>query len=270
MMPPTTVLVVEDEDRQRSRLVRLLEALPDFEVVGECANGLEAIDAILQLTPQLVLLDVQMPERNGLEVIEAIYERMDPARLPVIIFVTAYDRYALKAFELHAFDFLLKPFDDERLEEALQRARARTMQGQMHDLARQLLALVEHFGLAAGEVPSASPEPPLERVAVRTSDRLTIIKTAEIDWIEGAGVYVQLHVGRKKYALRETLSNLEERLDGNRFVRIHRSTIVNVDRVRELVSHFHGEYLVVLEDGTQLKMTRSYRDRLEIIAGRTG
>jgi two-component system LytT family response regulator len=269
------VMVVEDEARQRARLSRLIEATTDFELVGEATNGADALSAIRTERPDLVLLDVQMPEMNGLEVLEAL----GPQDLPAVIFVTAYDQYALRAFELHALDYLLKPFDDERFERMLERARARIRHGQVEALGQQLLSLLTYLNLSPtptesslGEGVAPAPAEPhhMERFAIKIGGRMVLLKVAEVDWIAGAGVYVELHTGKKRYHLRETLSNLEARLDTSRFVRIHRSTIVNLDRIKELVPHFHGEYLVLLDDGTQLKLSRSYRDRLELILGSLG
>jgi two-component system LytT family response regulator len=268
-METIRVLIVEDEPLARSRLSRLLRERPDFEVVGECGNGLEAVEALRTLSPDLLLLDVQMPEMDGLEVLEVV----GPKHIPAVIFVTAYDQYALRAFEVHALDYLLKPFDDERFERALQHARELIQRGRIEALSQQLFALARDLrsttGPAAERVPVDGPAY-LERLAIKSGDRVSLIKTSEIDWIEGAGVYVRLHVGKKSHLLRETLSNLEEQLDPDQFVRIHRSTIVNVERVRELKSYFHGEYIVYLQDGTQLKLSRSYREKLFVLLGQVG
>ncbi len=263
------VLVVDDEPLARNRIARMLRERPDFELAGECGNGLEAVEAIRSQAPDLVLLDVQMPEMDGLEVLEAV----GPRDIPAVIFVTAYDQYALRAFEVHAIDYLLKPFDDERFDRALQHARDLIQRGRIEALSQQLFALARDLrsagGPAAEKVPTEGPQH-LERLAIKSGDRVSLIKTQEIDWIEGAGVYVRLHVGKKSHLLRETLSNLEEQLHPDQFVRIHRSTIVNVERVRELKSYFHGEYIVYLHDGTQLKLSRSYREKLFTLLGQVG
>ncbi|MEM1041749.1 MAG: LytTR family DNA-binding domain-containing protein [Bacteroidota bacterium] len=268
---PLRVLIVDDEPPARKRLARLLKGQDGFETAGECANGREALDAIGAEQPDLVLLDVQMPELSGLEVLEAL----DPETMPVVVFVTAYDQHALRAFELHAVDYLLKPFDDERFEVAIGRAKARIERGHLAGLSRRLLTLLRSVEGGPGEPdelvePSAPAQAPTDRLAIRSGDRLLIVKVEQIDWIEGAGVYAKLHVGPKTHLIRETLTNLAEQLDPERFVRIHRSTIVNRDRVRELRSYFHGEYIVILEDATQLKLSRTYRDSLDQIAGRLG
>ena len=266
---PIRVLLVDDEPPARKRITKLLSEQPGFETVGTCANGKEALAAIQSEEPDLVLLDVQMPEMSGLEVLEAL----DPDTMPAVIFVTAYDQHALRAFELHAVDYLLKPFDDERFDLALQRARARIEGGHLAGLSHRLLALLRSVQEGRDEPISlvdSPPQQPTDRLAIRSGDRILIVKVDDIDWIEGAGVYARLHVGTKTHLLRETLTNLAEQLDPERFVRIHRSTIVNRERVRELRSYFHGEYIVLLEDGTQLKLSRTYRDSLESIAGRLG
>ncbi len=265
---PIRVLIVDDEPPARKRIAKLLREQDGFEAVGECANGKEALAAIRSEEPDLVLLDVQMPELSGLDLLEAL----DPDALPAVIFVTAYDQHALRAFELHAVDYLLKPFDDERFEIALQRAKARIERGHLAGLSRRLLALlrtVQEDRSEPVELVAEHPQP-TDRLAIRSGDRILIVKVEDIDWIEGAGVYARLHVGAKTHLIRETLTNLAEQLDAERFVRIHRSTIVNRERVRELRSYFHGEYIVLLDDGTQLKLSRSYRDSLESIAGRLG
>ena len=268
-MDDIRVLIVEDEPLARRRLVNLLKDRPGYEIAGECGDGRSAVEAITTQPPDLILLDVQMPEMNGFEVLEAL----DPDHMPAVIFVTAYDEYALHAFEVHALDYLLKPFDDERFEDALACARERIHHDQIDGLGRQLVALAQNLHTAS-EPPAEHDRPPssgyLERIALKSSDRIVLLKTEEIDWIEGAGVYVKLHAGGKTHLLRDTLKRLEHSLDPDCFMRIHRSTIVNIDRIKEFKNYFHGEYLVLLEDGTQLKLSRTYRDRLEALVGNIG
>jgi len=263
------VLIVDDEPLARNRLRLLLEDREDFELVGECSNGREAVDQIRELAPDLVLLDVQMPEMDGLSVLQEI----GPENIPAIIFVTAYDQYALRAFEVHAIDYLLKPFDDERFESAMQHAKELIRRGRIDALSQQLFSLSRDLRSLREQpserVPDHIPKY-LERLAIKSGDRVTLIKAGDIRWIEGAGVYVRLHVDKKSHLLRETLSNLEEQLNPQQFVRIHRSTIVNVEQVKELKSYFHGEYIVYLQDGTQLKLSRSYREKLFLILGHVG
>jgi two-component system LytT family response regulator len=231
-------LIVDDEPLGRQRLRGLLEADPDVEVVGECADGAEALAALGSRPCDLVFLDVEMPGLSGLDVAR----RLGPQRLPAIVFVTAHRDYALPAFEVRAVDFLLKPFDRARFQQALGWAK--------EQLARE------------GEGAARPAGRPLERVTIKSGGRIYFIKAEDIDWVEAAGNYLRLHSGGQTHLLRETLSNLATRLDPERFWRIHRSTVVNVDRVQELQPLFHGDYAVILRDGTQLTLSRSYRASL--------
>ena len=274
------VFVAEDETPQRERLVRHVGEHPDFEIVGEAGDGRAALDGIRLTRPDLVLLDVQMPELTGIDVLASLIDEGDP--VPSVIFVTAYDHYAVRAFELHAADYLLKPYDDARLDAVLDRAARQVRLGRVEALSRELLRLLRDLrpGSAptddSGDAPSAPAVPPgtppayLERLGIRVGGKMVLLRTEEIDWIAGAGVYVEVHAGKRRYQLRQTLTALEQRLDPARFVRIHRSTIVHVNRVRELVPHLHGEYGVILEDGTNLKLSRNYRDRLVALMGSLG
>jgi two-component system LytT family response regulator len=248
-------LIVDDEPLARDRLRTLLQREPDITIVGECGDGQEAIGAIRAHRPQLVFLDVQIPEPDGFGVLEAV----GVERLPVVVFVTAYDQYALQAFEVHAADYLLKPFDEERFQRALVRARAAVLSHNGRDVDPRLLSLLQDL---------KAPSPHLERLVVKSAGRLFFLRTEEIDWIESAGNYVSLHAGGESHLLRETMTGLEGRLNPARFVRIHRTAIVNIDRIKELQPLFHGEYQVVLRDGTQLTLSRGYRERLQDIIGR--
>jgi two-component system, LytTR family, response regulator len=238
----------------------------DFAVIGECPNGHEALIAIRRHTPDLIFLDVQMPDLDGFGVLEAL----SADQLPVVIFVTAYDHYAVKAFEVHALDYLLKPFDDERFEKTLGWAKAQLEQQQFRQLSERMFALLEdHQGKkrsGAGK-PTPTETSSLSRLVVKSAGRVFFIRIEEIDWIEAEGYYARLHVGGKSHLLRESLTHLETQLDQNRFLRIHRSTIVNLERIRELQTQSHGECTVVLNDGTQLKLSRGYRDRLTTLLG---
>ncbi len=249
------VLIVDDEPLARETIRGLLEGDPDVEVVGECGSGAEAVGAVLEARPDVLFLDVQMPEVDGFDVLEAI----GVDHVPVVIFVTAYDRFALRAFEAHALDYLLKPFDDERFEAALQRARERIRQQQGGDLDHRLRALLEEVRGDRGY---------LRRLVVPSGHRSVFIRTEQIDWIEAERNYIRLHVGGRAYLLRENLSRIESALDPAAFCRIHRSTIVNVDRIQAVESLFRGEYLVVLHDGTKLTSGRSYRGNLHAIMGK--
>jgi two-component system, LytTR family, response regulator len=240
------ILIVDDESVARRRIRRLLTAEHDVTVIGECGDGGSAIAAIAAEHPDLVFLDVQMPERDGFEVLQAV----PPPELPAILFVTAYDRYALRAFDVHAIDFLLKPFTRERFRIALVRARER--------LERR----DRDAGLAALAASLRQRPRYLSRVPVRTGDRIVLVDVTTVDWLEAADNYVRLHVQNREYLLRETLASLESQLDPNRFARIHRSAIVQIDRIAELHPATHGDFDVLLRDGTRLTLSRTWRDRL--------
>ncbi|MEM6328543.1 MAG: LytTR family DNA-binding domain-containing protein [Bacteroidota bacterium] len=268
-MPPLRVLIADDEPLARERLRELLTTREDAEAIGEARNGTEAVQIVREQREagapvDLLLLDVEMPELNGLGALDAL----DADERPAVVFVTAYDRYALRAFDLHALDYLLKPFDDERFHAALDRARDALRRGEAASLTQRLLALLRQDDGAPAEVSRAdaeedsSDDAPLTRLAIRTGSRYHLVEVDEIDWIEGAGVYARLIVGDKAHLLRTPLAELERRLDPERFVRIHRSTIVNLDRVREARGHAHGEYVLGLRDGTRLKVSRTYSDRI--------
>ena len=249
-MTKIRTLVVDDEPMGRERVLSLLQQEEDVEVIGECSDGTQAIAAIQQHSPDLVFLDVNMPGANGFGVIDAV----GADRMPNVIFVTAYDEYALKAFEYHALDYLLKPFNRDRFQETLKHARASLERRRAGDLGRRLLALVNDI----------KPDAPrLERLVVKSGGRVFFLRTDEIDWIEAAGNYVRLHLGEESHLFRETMNRMEARLDTRRFVRIHRSRIVNTERIKELQPWFNGEYVVILRNGTRLTLSRGYRDRLQ-------
>jgi len=250
-------LVVDDEPLARERLRGLLAEEPDVEVVGECGDGCQAVRAIDELRPDLVFLDVQVPNLDGFHILESV----GGDRIPAVVFVTAYDQYALRAFDVRAVDYVLKPFGRERLQRALERARAQIARVKSSDLSGQLTALFE--GMLPRKVPF------LKRVVVKENGRLFFVRTADIDWVEASGNYVRLHVGAESHLLRETMSGLESRLDPEQFLRIHRSAIVNIERIKELQPWFHGEYLVVLRDARQLTMSARYREKLDALRGRT-
>jgi two-component system, LytTR family, response regulator len=242
------VLIVDDERLSRQRIRRMLALEPECEIAGECANGSEAVRTLEKDHPDLVYLDVQMPELDGFEVVRALAQSR-----PLIIFTSAYDEYALRAFEVHAFDYLLKPFDRKRFRESLQRAKTHLARERSESSDGRLMTLFEQLG--ARRAP--------DRIAIRNNGRVVFARIDDIDWIEASDNYVCLHCGKESHLLRETMSQLEARLDPSRFLRVHRSTIVNLDRIRELQPWFRGEYRVILRDGTELTMTRSHREQLE-------
>lgn len=261
-LPPIKTLIVDDEPLARETVRMLLKADADIEIVGECSNGQEAIETIQDMKPDLVFLDVQMPEIDGLGVMRAL----DPDEIPVVVFTTAYDQYALKAFEVHALDYLLKPYDDERFEQALNRAKEQVRQKSIRHLSEKLMALLDAQPQAAqnpAQVQSKNESTPIKRIMIKGSGPIFFLKVEEIDWIEAADYYVQLHVGSKCHLMRESLRNLEKQLDPNHFMRIHRSTIVNLERVYKLKPDARGDYQVILRDGTALKLGRGRREILQ-------
>jgi two-component system, LytTR family, response regulator len=257
---PLRVLIVDDEPLGRQRLRALLEAEPDLEVIGECADGGSAVTALRQQRPDLIFLDVCMPELDGFGVIEAL----GADRPPGIIFVTAHDKFALRAFYVHALDYLLKPFDRERFHKALERARAQLAQ---EPAARWALAAGVSAQLRALIEDARSGKKYLDRVVIKSTCRVIFLRVEEIDWIEAAANYLKLHASQEAHLLRETMNNLETRLDPEKFLRIHRSTIVNIERIQELQPWFHGDYIVLLRDGTKLTLSRSYRQKLQELFG---
>lgn len=257
-MKPLRAMVVDDELPGRQRLESLLAHAPGVDRVESHGNPLEAVEAIRIDPPDLIFLDVQMPEMTGIEVVQ----RVGPEHMPATVFVTAYDRYALRAFELAALDYLLKPFDDDRFEQALARARERLRLRDVDVLAQQLRTVL---GVAGREVPPtvrAGAPRYLERVAVEAQGQRLLIPAEEIDYIAAEGPYAELHVGNNSYLLRERMHVLEQGLDPGRFCRIHRSTIVNVERITALEPLFQGDHLVKLRDGTRLKLSRTRREEL--------
>jgi len=255
-------LIVDDEPLARRTIRDLLSEDPEVCVAGECGGGAEAVESIRRQPPDLLFLDIQMPGMNGLDVLSNI----EFERIPAIIFVTAYDAYALKAFEVHALDYLLKPFTDERFKEALARAKSHVELREVRVLAESLRAFLNERTVA--EPAAASRREFLTRFMVKVGGRVIFVKSADVDWIEADNYYIKLHVGGKNHMLRLSMKELEERLDPKSFWRIHRSAIINLERVRELRQNHAGEYVVVLTDGTELKLSRGRRERLhELLMG---
>ena len=248
-MPPLSVLVVDDEPLARERIRALLDDQPEVKIVGECTGGRAAVKAIQEKRPDLVFLDVQMPGLDGFGVVEQI----GGARMPAIVFVTAFDQYALKAFEVHALDYLLKPFDRERFQATLARAR---------EAIRLRAAGAVDQGMAALLESLAARRKHAGRLLVKCAGKERLLPVEEVDWFEAAGNYVRIHTRGERLLLRETMANLEVRLDPEQFARIHRSTIVNLKRVKELEPWFHGDYVVRLHDGQKLTLSRGHRARL--------
>jgi two-component system, LytTR family, response regulator len=243
-------LIVDDEPLARDGVRLHLEDHEDIEIIGECTGGEEAVGRIEADRPDLVFLDIQMPGLDGFGVLEAL----GPEKLPAVIFVTAYDQFALRAFEANALDYLLKPFEAERFDKALERVRVQ-LRGQNSDVMNERLRnLVATLG---------GRERFLERMVARTNGRILILRVDDVDWIEAAANYVRVHIGAKQYLVRETMTNLETRLDPEKFLRIHRSVIVRKDRIKELEPLFQGDYSIILVDGSRLTSSRGYRDRIQ-------
>ena len=247
-------LIVDDEPLGRERIRTLIGDDADIEVVDECSDGKQAVAAIQRTNPDLVFLDVQMPEMDGFGVLEAIAG----GRMPAIIFVTAYDRYAVQAFEVHALDYLLKSFDRDRFQDALRRAKKRIQNSPTGPWNDRLAGLLEDLQARQTHV---------TRFVIRSGGRIVFLRVEEIDWLEAAGNYVSIHVGRDRHLLRGTLQSVIERLDPAQFLRIHRSTVVNSNRIKELQPLFHGDYMVRLRDGTELTLSRNYRENVSGFLG---
>ena len=248
-------LVIDDEPLARQMIREMLEGDSEVEIIGECANGREAVTAIRELAPDLIFLDIQMPELGGFEVLESLKGNS----IPYIIFATAYDQYAVRAFEVHALDYLLKPFDRERFETAWKRAKSLIRDDRLNQREQHILALLEELKVGPRY---------LQRLVVKTEGRVFFLDVDDIHCIEAEGNYVRVYNGQKTYLLRETISGLESQLDPKKFLRIHRSSIVRIDKIKELQPWFHGEYHVVLENGKQLTLSRNYRSNLQEAVGR--
>ena len=257
------VLIADDEALARQRLEDLLRQEDNVEIVGQADNGEAAITAIRTLKPDLVFLDVQMPGATGIDVIRTI----GTENMPATVFVTAYDQYALKAFDLAAIDYLVKPFDDERFEQAFRRAREMIELHEVRKVTQRLVTLLGDQHRGGASPPRTAPPPRreghMERIAVDTHGQVRVVPVARIDYITASGPYVELHVGDKKFVIRERMQNLDERLDPERFFRIHRSAIVQLDRIETLLRSSGGDYAVRLKSGAQLSVSRNRRDELE-------
>lgn len=258
-MEKLKVLLVDDEPIARAGLCKLLAAHPDFSVVGECRNGREAIQALNELAIDLVFLDVQMPKLGGFDVIAAI----GADAMPAVVFVTAYDQYAIQAFEVDAADYLLKPFDEERFEKTIARVRKHFQRGETQALNERLHSLLNRLDKTEAAPPQSN------RIVVRSAGRIQFVNVEELDWIEAAGNYVRLHVGDSEHLLRETMDAMSARLPADQFFRIRRAVIVNAERIREMLPLFKGEYLIRLKDGTELTSSRRYRDQLDALLGQS-
>jgi two-component system LytT family response regulator len=265
--PKIRALIVDDESLAREALLVMLDDDPEIEVIAECRNGKEAVTVIRERSPDVVFLDIQMPEMDGFQVVEEV----GAMQMPVTIFVTAYDKHALRAFEAHALDYLLKPFDHDRFDIALRRAKTFVRQQKLGEISESLFAVLRDLKSKTGESPSGpgnrKPErvthqEPIDRVGIKSGGRIYFLKTEEIDWVEGAGDYLTLHSGSQTHLIRETMGNFHAKLDPQKFLRIHRSTIVNIERIKDIRPLYKGEYVVTLTSGISLKASRGYRNGL--------
>lgn len=250
-MAPIKTIIVDDEELARKRLIRLLNKDQEIEITDVCESGKQAAECMREKRPDLIFLDIQMPETDGFEVLT---QTGAGGYCPAIIFVTAHDQYALKAFEVCAVDYLLKPFSEQRFFKALQRAKDELKNKSTGRLKAKMNELMEELGPPRGH-PS--------RIMVKTSERVRFIKVEDVDWIEASGNYVCIHSKGKKYLIRETMNRMEEKLNPDLFFRVHRSTIINLNKVKELEQWYYGDYLVIMEDGKKLTMSRNYKDLLQ-------
>lgn len=247
------VMIVDDEPLARKFIRRMLKDDSEVEIVGECVNGLDAVEAIGNQQPDLIFLDVQMPEMDGFSVLQEINVK----RMPQIVFTTAYAQHALRAFEMHALDYLLKPFDQVRFGKAMQHAREQLRRPRGGD--EMLNALVEHITQRAER---------LRRLVIKVDGRIVFLKLNEIYWIEADDKYVHIHLRGQSHMVRQTMSVIETQLDSKKFLRIHRSTIVNIERIRELYLLSSGEQMLIMEDGTKLTVSRGYKDKVFELIGK--
>jgi two-component system, LytTR family, response regulator len=247
-------VIADDERLARQKLLILLQSEPLVKVVAECQDGRQTVSAIRSLRPDMLLLDIQMPDLDGFQVLSEI----PVDEMPVVIFTSAYDQYAIRAFEAHALDYLLKPFDQERLHHAVERAQSELRKSRDREITHRILHLLSQVRSVALPTPEAD-----NRLVIKANGRVVFLDLDNIEWVEAAANYVRLNVGKESYLFRETISRISERLDTNHFVRIHRSTIVNVRKIKELIPVNSGEYVVVLKSGRELSCSRGYRAALQ-------
>jgi two-component system, LytTR family, response regulator len=257
IVPAIRTIIADDEHLAREKLRLLLGEESGVQVVAECQNGQEAIDAVHDYKPDLLLIDIRMPDMDGFQVLEKIAAD----EMPVVVFTTAYDQFAIRAFDAHALDYLLKPFEQERLHDAIERTRAELLKSHQLDLTTRILDLL------AKADPKGEPKPSDDRMVIRAGGKVVFLDVKEIDWIEASANYVKVNVGKDSYLLREGIGSISERLDPDRFVRIHRSAIVNVRKIKELQPCESGEYIAVLKNGKELSCSRGYRAQLQRLIG---
>ena len=264
-------LIIDDEPHAREGIRIRLREFPMIQVIGECSSGAEAVDSINSLHPDFLFLDIQMPVMNGFEVLQKI--AVSP--MPIIIFVTAYDKYALKAFEYHALDYLLKPVNEERFHETVKTVLSEINRRNLEMYASKLTSIANDYLALFNEVPKNDRKPSahsekkyLTRFMVKSKESITFVSAGDIDWIESAGDYIYIHSDKKKYLIRETLIEVEKKIDPQKFVRIHRSSIVNIERIKGLHPNLHGDFDLILHNDEKLKLSRTYRDHFQrVVAG---
>ena len=259
IIPVLRTIIADDEHLARRKLRLLLDSEPGVQVIAECQDGEQTIHAVKAQKPDLLLIDIRMPDVDGFQVLG----RLAPDEMPVVVFTTAYDQFAIRAFEAHALDYLLKPFDGERLHHAIERARTEVLKSHNRDLTSRILDL-----LAKNAEPETKSRQAHDRMVIRAGGKVVFLDVNEIDWIEAAANYVKLNVGKDSYLLREGIGSISERLDPDRFVRIHRSVIVNVRKIKELQPCESGEYIAVLKNGKELSCSRGYRTQLQGLIGK--
>ena len=257
IVPAIRTIIADDEHLAREKLRLLLGEESGVQVVAECQNGQATIDAVHDYKPDLLLIDIRMPDMDGFQVLEKIA----PDEMPVVVFTTAYDQFAIRAFDAHALDYLLKPFEQERLHDAIERTRAELLKSHQLDLTTRILDLL------AKADPKGEPKSSDDRMVIRAGGKVVFLDVKEIDWIEASANYVKVNVGKDSYLLREGIGSISERLDPDRFVRIHRSAIVNVRKIKELQPCESGEYIAVLKNGKELSCSRGYRAQLQRLIG---
>lgn len=244
------VAIVDDEELGRRKISRMLRDDGEVQIVGEFAGGEAAVRGLREAKPELLFLDIKMPEMDGF----ALLREITGSFTPIVIFVTAFDQHAIQAFQVHALDYLLKPFDRGRFQDAMRRAKEQVRQRRSGSINQKLMELLNDSNHA--------PAPFRERIMVKSAGRISFLKTDEVDWIEAQGDYVRLYVQGRKFLIREKIGDMEQQFPGDRFIRIHRSTIVNVERIKEMQPLFYGEYAVILNDGTRLTLSRSFREKV--------
>jgi two-component system, LytTR family, response regulator len=261
IMPAIRTIIADDEHLARKKLRLLLGSEPGVQVVAECEDGQQTIGAVQDHKPDLLLIDIRMPDLDGFQVLGQI----SAEEMPVVVFTTAYDQFAIRAFEAHALDYLLKPFERERLHQAIERARTELLKSHNHDLTTRILDLLAKKTEVEAKAESKQVD---DRMVIRAGGKVVFLDVKDIDWIEAAANYVKLNVGRDSYLLREGIGSISERIDPNRFVRIHRSVIVNVHKIKELQPCDSGEYIAVLKNGKELSCSRGYRTELQRLIGK--